>query len=75
MFVSFRDSWLQAFFLDDVHSRNIPPDLEGRLFRKLRMLDDATCDQDLRVPPSNHFEKLSGKLKGFHSSASTGSGG
>ena len=22
---------------------------------------------DLRVPPSNHFEKLSGKLKGLHS--------
>jgi proteic killer suppression protein len=31
------------------------------------MLDDATTDQDLRVPPSNHFEKLRGKLEGFHS--------
>lgn len=67
MIVSFRDEWLRAFFLDDIRSRNIPPDLEGRLFRKLQMLDDATTDQDLRVPPSNHFEKLSGKLKAFHS--------
>jgi hypothetical protein len=25
-------------------------------------VDDATTDRDLRVPPSNHFEKLRGKL-------------
>ena len=41
--------------------------MESRLFRKIQMLDDATTDQDLRVPPSNHFEKLRGKLGGFHS--------
>lgn len=29
--------------------------------------DDAATDQDLRVPPSNHFEKLHGHLEGFHS--------
>ena len=67
MISSFRDDWLRAFFVDDVHSRNIPSDLETRLFRKLQMLDDATTDLDLRVPPSNHFEKLRGKLEGFHS--------
>ncbi len=31
------------------------------------MIDDATTDQDLRVPPSNHFEKLRGRLGTFHS--------
>jgi proteic killer suppression protein len=31
------------------------------------MIDDATSDQDLRVLPSNHFEKLRGNLAGFHS--------
>jgi proteic killer suppression protein len=67
MIVSFRDEWLRVFFADDIRSRNIPSDLEDRLFRKLQMLDDATSDQDLRVPPSNNFEKLRGKLKGFHS--------
>ena len=67
MISNFRDDWLRAFFVDDVRSRNIPPDLANRLFRKLQMLDDATTDQDLRVPPSNHFEKLRGKLEGFHS--------
>jgi proteic killer suppression protein len=41
--------------------------LESRLFRKPQMIEDATTDLDLRVPPSNHFEKLSGKLHGLHS--------
>jgi toxin HigB-1 len=47
--------------------RAVRSDLESRLFRKLQMIDDATTDQDLRVPPSNHFEKLHGKLADFHS--------
>ena len=67
MIVSFREEWLRAFFVEDVRSRHIPADLENRLFRKLQMIDDATGDQDLRVPPSNHFEKLRGNLAGFHS--------
>jgi toxin HigB-1 len=67
MIVNFRDDWLRAFFVDDIRSRNIPSDLEGRVFRKLQMIDDATTDQDLRVPPSNHFEKLRGKLADLHS--------
>jgi len=52
MIVSFRDEWLRAFFVEDIASRNIPSDLEARLFRKLQMIDDAVTDQDLRVPPS-----------------------
>jgi proteic killer suppression protein len=67
MIGSFRDDWLRAFFVDDLRSRSIPADLEARLFRKLQMIDDATTDQDLRVPPSNHFEKLRGNLEGLHS--------
>ncbi|MBZ9870360.1 type II toxin-antitoxin system RelE/ParE family toxin [Mesorhizobium sp. BR1-1-9] len=67
MIVGFRDDWLRAFFVEDVRSRNIPSDLESRLFRKLQMIDDAVTDQDLRVPPSNHFEKLRGNLQSFHS--------
>ena len=53
--------------MEDVRSRSIPPDLESRVFRKLQMIDDAATDRDLRVPPSNHFEKLRGKLAEFHS--------
>jgi proteic killer suppression protein len=67
MIVNFRDGWLRDFFVDDIRSRNIPSDLEGRLFRRLQMIDDASTDQDLRIPPSNHFEKLRGRLADFHS--------
>lgn len=67
MIVGFRDAWLEAFFIEDERSRHVPADIEDRLFRKLQMIDDATTDQDLRVPPSNHFEKLRGSLDGFHS--------
>jgi toxin HigB-1 len=67
MIVNFRDDWLRDFFVDDTRSRHIPADLEKRLFRKLQMLDDALTDADLRVPPSNHFEKLRARLSGLHS--------
>jgi proteic killer suppression protein len=67
MTVGFRDEWLRAFFAEDVRSKTIPADLESRLFLKIQMIDDATTDQDLRVPPSDHFEKLKGNLDGFHS--------
>ena len=67
MIGSFRDEWLRAFFVEDLQSRKIPADLGSRLFRKLQMIDDASTEQDLRVPPSNHFEKLRGNLSGFHS--------
>jgi proteic killer suppression protein len=67
MIVNFRDNWLRDFFVEDIRSKKVPADLASRLFRKIQMIDDAMTDQDLRVPPSNHFEKLSGNLKGFHS--------
>jgi proteic killer suppression protein len=67
MIVSFRDDWLRDFFVRNIRSKRIPPELEIRLFRKLQLIDDATTDQDLRVPPSNHFEKLRGNLGGLHS--------
>ncbi len=35
--------------------------------RKLRMLNNSQNIKDLQVPPSNRLEKLSGKLKDFHS--------
>jgi toxin HigB-1 len=35
--------------------------------RKLRMLNNSIIIKDLTIPPSNHLEKLSGKLKNFYS--------
>lgn len=64
MINGFRDKWLFAFFNDDVHHKKIPASIRNSLFRKLQIIDDATCDLDLRSPPSNHFEQLAGSLKG-----------
>ena len=64
MIKNFRDNWLRDFFLNDIQSKKIPPVIRSRVFRKLQLLDDATCDADLGSPPGNHFEKLSGPLQG-----------
>ena len=44
----------------------IPADIQKRLFRKLQIIDDATCDADLQIPPGNQFEKLKCKLTDKH---------
>jgi len=35
--------------------------------RKLRMINNSQNINDLKIPPSNHLEKLKGKLKDFYS--------
>ena len=67
MIVGWRDEWLRKFFEEDIGSKKIPADLRDRLFRKLQMVDDAETESDLRVPPSNHLERLSGNLEGWRS--------
>lgn len=67
MIQSFRDSWLKDFYLQDRKHRRIPADIEDRLFRKLQLIDDAVSQNDLRSPPSNHFEALRGRLRGRYS--------
>lgn len=67
MILSFRDRWLEQFYRNDKRSKHVPADAEDRLFRKLQLIDDASSDLDLRIPPSNHFEKLQGKLQDWHS--------
>jgi proteic killer suppression protein len=65
MIESWRDAWLREFFVNDTFSKKLPSELRDRVFRKLQMIDDAGSDADLRTPPSNHFERLSGSLEGF----------
>ena len=47
--------------------KRIPIDIQQIGRRKLRMLNNSFNIQDLRIPPSNHLEKLSGKLNNFYS--------
>ncbi|MEY4627465.1 MAG: hypothetical protein RL003_1437 [Bacteroidota bacterium] len=48
-------------------STKFPAEIQSVARRKLRMLNAALNLNDLRVPPGNHLEKLSGNLEGYHS--------
>ena len=48
-------------------SRKLPATIQNLARRKLRMINNAQNINDLRIPPANHLEKLSGNLIGFYS--------
>ncbi|MGB5403829.1 MAG: type II toxin-antitoxin system RelE/ParE family toxin [Robiginitalea sp.] len=50
-----------------IRVRKLPLDIQSIGRRKLRMVNNSQDIQDLRIPPSNRLEKLSGHLKDFHS--------
>jgi proteic killer suppression protein len=63
MIKSFSDNEADLIFHRQ-HSRKLPPEIQRLALRKLRMIHRATSITDLRVPPANHLEKLSGNRKG-----------
>ena len=67
--MEFRDRDLEAFWEDpDANPpRRIPSQLRRIVYRKLQMIDAATDLRDLRIPPSNHLEKLQHDRSGQHS--------
>jgi proteic killer suppression protein len=48
-------------------SRKLPHDIQRRARMKLEILDAADRLEDLRIPPSNHLEKLSHDRSHQHS--------
>ncbi len=66
MIKSFADRETEKVFNREF-SKKLPPDIQPAARRKLEVLNAAETLQDLRIPPSNHLEKLSGKRKGQHS--------
>lgn len=50
-----------------IRVKKIPPEVQQVGRRKLRMLNNAVDLVDLRIPPANRLEKLSGNLKEFYS--------
>ncbi len=48
-------------------SRRLPNNIQQVALRKLRMISNAQNINDLRIPPANRLEKLSGKRSGQHS--------
>ena len=66
MIQSFKDAEAEKIFQRQ-RSRRLPPDIQQVALRKLRMLNRAQTLQDLRVPPANRLERLSGDRAGQHS--------
>ncbi len=59
MIRSFRDKETEKIY-NRQRSRKLSSDIQQIALRKLRMLNRSQSLQDLRVPPSNRLEKLSG---------------
>jgi len=66
MIKSFRDAGTAKVF-DRRFSRQLPGDIQSVALRKLRMLNNAVDVNDLRSPPPNRLEKLSGDRRGQYS--------
>lgn len=66
MIISFGNSETEQVWLGN-RTKKLPIEIQNTGRRKLRMLNNSVNIADLRIPPANRLEKLSGKLKGFYS--------
>lgn len=66
MIKSFKDAEAERIWRGRF-SRRLPQDIQRVARRKLRMLNAATRLDDLRIPPANRLEALSGDRTGQHS--------
>jgi proteic killer suppression protein len=66
MIKGFRDARTAAVFRDEM-PKGFPANIAKVARRKLRMLDAASRLDDLRMPPGNRLEALSGSRAGQHS--------
>ena len=66
MIRSFADRETKKIY-NQVFSQKLPHAIQSVALRKLIMIDNAGCLDDLRAPPANHLEKLEGTRKGQYS--------
>ena len=66
MIISFGNSETEQVWLGN-RVKKLPMEIQNAGRRKLRMLNNSVDIADLRIPPANRLEKLSGKLKDFYS--------
>jgi proteic killer suppression protein len=66
MIISFGSKETEMIW-NGVRVKKMPIEIQNVGRRKLRMLNNSQDLLDLRVPPSNRVEKLSGNLKAFYS--------
>jgi toxin HigB-1 len=66
MIVSFQNKETEKIFNQEVFL-DYPGDIQRTALRKLLLIDAATSINDLRSPPGNRLEKLSGDRAGQYS--------
>jgi toxin HigB-1 len=66
MVKSFKDAETEKVFNRSL-SRRLPTDIQRTALRKLRMMNNAVSLTDLRIPPANRLERLSGDRAGQYS--------
>lgn len=66
LIASFKDASAKELY-ETGRSRRIPTAIQRVALRKLKYLNNAADLNDLRVPPANRLEALSGERRGQHS--------
>lgn len=66
MICNFADKETEKIY-DGNFSKKLPESIQRIALRKLMMIDAANNLNDLRVPPANHLERLSGNRAGQYS--------
>jgi proteic killer suppression protein len=66
MIISFGNKETERIWFGE-RVKKIPPQVQEVGRRKLRMINNSVDIADLRIPPANRLEKLSGNLKLFYS--------
>jgi len=66
MIISFGSKETEQIW-NGIRVKKMPIEIQNVGRRKLRMLNNSQDIADLRIPPSNRHEKLTGKLSEFYS--------
>ena len=66
MIKTFADRSTENLF-NTIRSRKYPQDILKRAITRLNWIDTASLVEDLKIPPSNHLEKLKGDRSGQYS--------
>lgn len=67
MIVSYGNKDVKALYENYKCPKWLSPELLERSYAKLYILDAANTENDLQIPPSNHYEHLKGKKKNYSS--------
>ena len=66
MIKSFADKETEKVY-NQIFSKKLPHNIQRVALRKLIMIDNAGCLEDLKVPPANRLEALYGDREGQYS--------